>query len=187
MASVLERLGEFAGSDKLEHGYLPHYAAHLRDLYSGKDRQCTLVEVGIATGASLRLWKNYFGLGSTIIGIDNAASTMLDEEGIKTILGDATTKQTLDLIPLPDIFIDDGSHMAEDVLATLRIQWPRMKSGSWYVIEDLGCIYTTGFGGDPDGGGVVAKELHNYLEEALRGGEVSEFHAYLEIVFMRKA
>ena len=48
---------------------------HYFDIYEEnfskfKKRKITILEIGIAKGGSLRMWKNYFSSDSTIVGID---------------------------------------------------------------------------------------------------------------------
>jgi len=44
-----------------------------------------------------------------------------------------------------DLVIDDGSHIAEDVLGVLAHCWKWVKPGGYYVIEDMGCTYNDGY------------------------------------------
>ena len=40
-----------------------------------------------------------------------------------------------------DIFVDDGSHISEDIVATFDSCWSWVKPSGFYIIEDLSCTY----------------------------------------------
>lgn len=179
----LTELAQRYNTDKFEHEYCGYYEKHLPN--ATEMGHGILFEIGIATGASLRMWRDYYP-NAFIVGIDNNPDVSdIPQDGFHIIFGDATREEDIKSnISTAEIIIDDGSHMAKDVLSSFEILWPMLKSGGWYIIEDLGCIFTEGFGGD-EKGGIVADKLHGLLELALRGN-IAEFHAYLEIVFLKK-
>ena len=49
--------------------YFPIYETHLEP-YRGRDVR--LLEIGVSHGGSLQMWQDYFGSGSTIVGVDVA-------------------------------------------------------------------------------------------------------------------
>jgi hypothetical protein len=140
-------------TDKVPHGYLDVYDPVLRPFL---DREITLLELGVATGGSLRLWRDYFPRG-TIVGVDMAAPPAWTEgeERIRVFQGyqhDPAFLSSVARQTAPDgfdIVIDDASHLA--VLTRLGF-WHlfdhHLKPGGLYVIEDWG----TGYWDDwPDG------------------------------------
>jgi len=40
-----------------------------------------------------------------------------------------------------DIIIDDGSHISEHQMLTLKVLWPLLRSGGLYIVEDLHTSY----------------------------------------------
>ena len=54
----------------------------------------------------------------------------------------------------PELIIDDGSHINEHIITTLKHLFPRLKEGGYYVIEDTQTSYWPEFGGD-------SQDLHN--------------------------
>ena len=40
-----------------------------------------------------------------------------------------------------DLFVDDGSHISEDIVATFDSCWAWVKPSGFYIIEDLSCTY----------------------------------------------
>ena len=63
------------------------------DLYeelfnSYKNKNIIFVEIGIANGGSLEIWKKYFGKNSRIIGIDiNPACKIFEKDGYEIFIG----------------------------------------------------------------------------------------------------
>ena len=47
--------------------YFPVYEKYFNQF---KNKKITFIEIGIFNGGSLKMWKNYFGKDSKIIGID---------------------------------------------------------------------------------------------------------------------
>ena len=137
----LEQLARHYNTDKADHAYLPHY----EKLFAGfRDQPITLLEIGVAAGASLRMWRDYFPQGQ-IHGIDATEESMFEEERIKTYLGRQEDTAFLKKIvcrtgPL-DVVVDDGSHEgAHEVVSFLEI-WPHVKAGGWYCIEDCFSLF----------------------------------------------
>src|SRR5207244_4460043 len=97
---------------------------------------------GYRPGASLRAWRDYFPHGS-INGIDVQSDTMIvGEARIFTDLVDSTNVEAalayLESRARPfDIIIDDGAHIPELQMKTLRNFFPGLAPNGLYVIEDV--------------------------------------------------
>ena len=114
-----------------------------------------LLELGILSGGSLLLWRDFFKKG-IIVGLDKNPIEIEDTTGrIKVYQGLQQDKQLLDCIGNEiapegfDIIIDDASHLG----ALTRISFwhlfdNHLRSGGIYVIEDWGTGY---WGSWPDG------------------------------------
>lgn len=104
-----------------------------------RDEKINLLEIGIAYGGSLRMWKEYFYNGN-IYGIDVLSSSMFEEERISTNLISQTDfellKSTFKDIKF-DIIIDDGSHMTSHQINSFKGMKEFLKPGGYYVVEDL--------------------------------------------------
>jgi hypothetical protein len=135
----LDAIGISYGTDKSSAfwGYLEHYERVFHDF---KDLPINLIEIGVLGGRSVRTWKEYFP-SATIVGIDIAEHARGSaQDRIKIEIGSQDDPEFLagvcDRYP-PSIVIDDGSHVAKHMLATLQHVFPRLLPGGWYVIEDL--------------------------------------------------
>jgi len=96
--------------------------------------------------------------------------------------GDATTIDPWE----SDVVIDDGSHHGDDQLATFERFWPLLRSGGWYVIEDLETIWSEYFRAGPEMESFVGHRLCDALRDHSVSTSVAEVHAYEQILFLKK-
>jgi hypothetical protein len=182
LADIAERVG----TDKLAHGYCAHYEDHLRHL---RHESITLLEVGVYRGQSLRMWAEYFTSPHTVIeGVDIDLGMVIDPDTLdsRVVL---TQNDVNDFVAEChyDVVIDDGSHHAGDIVAAIDRLWPFVKLGGWYVVEDLQTQFSAQWGGGPKS--PALGKLRNALYELLHDQPqcpLVEFHAYPQIVFLRK-
>ena len=149
-------LAKSRGTDKVDHGYIEHYARYFGAI---RRRVRTVLEIGIggyanerAGGESLRMWRDWFPK-SVIHGIDVEDKAWLAGPRIRVHRGsqgdvDFLERVAKEIGPL-DVVIDDGSHRSEHVLTSFRTLFPHLRAGGTYVIEDLCTSYWPQFGGDP--------------------------------------
>lgn len=113
-----------------------------------KDKEITLLEIGVRSGASMCLWKKYFLNNSKIYGIDNLDdknlhSIPVNEEWIsgnnlQYLIGDAYSNEIVDQINFDiDILIDDGPHTFNSHIKTLELYLPKIKLNGMLIIEDV--------------------------------------------------
>ncbi len=111
-----------------------------------RDQPITLLELGVAWGSSIRMWRDYFTQG-TIIGVDlfldcPTAPQHLTDLDVHLFQVSQDDPQLPQLVapwcPL-NIVIDDCSHIPDKTMATFELLWPLLPTGGIYVIEDLGC------------------------------------------------
>jgi hypothetical protein len=126
------------------HSYLPVYEEILKP-YRRK-RDANILEIGLMSGESLRMWTEYFsgnvfGIDCSIKPIDGKADlTKAIEDGLYISIGDATNPADLERYYSGlkfDVVIDDGSHNIEDQVKTHYILKDYMAEGSIYIIEDI--------------------------------------------------
>lgn len=139
---TLTGLADLYGSDKgnIKHGYTKVYEKLIADLTPNrKTAQLRIGEIGVACGASLRMWANYLPQ-SSIEGFDirpECASLCKNLSNVTITIADARTLDRRNY----DLFVDDGSHIAEDMVGTLVHCQNWVRSGGYYVIEDMSCTY----------------------------------------------
>ena len=136
----------------LNNGHKPlHKWLHYFDVYEHhferfRHRPVTMIEIGVASGGSLAMWRDYFGPQSRIIGIDvNPACKVNEADGIEIHIGSQDDTDLLDRIlalhPVIDIVLDDGSHMMRHQIATFQHLYPRISPRGVYMVEDLHTSY----------------------------------------------
>ena len=134
----LTRLADRYGTDKGDacgerHGYTHVYGrlfAPLREL------PIAVLELGVAAGASLRMWADWFPR-ARIYGIDDRPPPDLGHERITVVAGDCRQPPP-ELRDLAfDLVVDDASHRSSATLLALDAWRFRVRPFGFYVIEDL--------------------------------------------------
>jgi len=142
LTEIFKEIGHFGNdigcNDKGgTHSYLETYE---REFVKFKDK-CTIMELGMAMGDSMKLWGEYFSKDCTIVGVD--LSVIFELKGFdnrfKFIACDCTKPELLNHIQdlTFDIIIDDGSHMENDQVDTFNLLKHKMNPGGVYIIEDI--------------------------------------------------
>ncbi len=125
------------------HAYIEEYDKLLSP-YRRKD--VNVLEIGVAGGYSMRLWREYF-TRARLIGIDIVRPDF-PTTGWWFKQANQASKQELDAVlkeETLDVIIDDGSHVLDHQLASFIALYPRLNPGGIYIIEDIG-----GVSRDPD-------------------------------------
>lgn len=130
-------LGIKYGTRKVLHGYLPVYEKYLKKI---RMKVKNVLELGIKDGDSLKMWRDYFP-NAIIYGIDLEDYDLKDKR-IKTYNYDAGDRNELskfidDTNVEFDIIVDDCGHWNYQQQVSLGFLFKYLKSGGWYVIEDL--------------------------------------------------
>lgn len=144
--SSLHRLGFEHGTDKATvHDYCDVYAELFPVGAAAFVRK--VLEIGIAGGASLAMWRDYFD-NAEIYGIDHTAECA--EAGrrhgkrIHTMVAEATDPAFWEGDWPPrdaDVVIDDASHFVGATAKTFMLGFGHLKSGGYWVIEDTHAGY----------------------------------------------
>lgn len=159
--SYLDQLNALAkqwGSDKGEADrdqrlqalrYMDYYAEYFARHFARPEKVKSVLEVGTNTGASLRIWAEFFP-NARIHGIDVTrqyeVAERLDHPRISThIVEPGDAKLYTGAVSFNkylgnsgfDIIIDDGSHDQYDQQDALGFLFPHLNSGGLYVIEDI--------------------------------------------------
>lgn len=150
-------------SDKWN-SYFDIYHKHLNNY---RNKNVTLVEVGVQNGGSLDMWSTYMRPDSKIIGIDidpACASLVYNKSNINVVIGNQEDPkfwdQFLVTIPEIDIFIDDGGHKMRQQIVTFEKVFPKLKVGGIYICEDIHTSYWN------DQGGSGYKKSTSFIEYA---------------------
>lgn len=127
-----------------------------------RDSTKKLLEIGVDTGASLFMWKDYFH-NANIVGLDNKICPQAeDEDRIKHIVKDAYNYETLELIPDDfDIIIDDGPHTLDSMLFLIQEYSKKINDTGILIIEDIQDFHWVNIlkSKMPDGFNVKVKDL----------------------------
>ena len=136
---------------KWEH-YFPIYERHFAPW---RGRSLTFLEIGVARGGSLQMWRRYFGPLAKIVGIDiDPRCKAHEEDGVSVRIGDQSDPAFLDEVMaefgVPDIVLDDGSHQMAHLHTSFDHLYPRLPKNGVYAVEDLHTAYWPDFGGGVD-------------------------------------
>lgn len=138
---TLDELAIEFGTDKSSaaHDYARTYDGLFRHL---RDAPIRLLEIGVKTGASIRMWEEYFphaSITAVDLSMRKARHKLLRA---RVHLGDASNPEFLTKVyqergPF-DIVIDDSSHTIPVAQAIVDVLWPNwIKPGGCLVIEDV--------------------------------------------------
>ena len=136
----LDEIGLMQGTDKAStgHNYLTFLEPYFAPL---RDQPLRVLEIGVHRGASLRTWAEYFP-NAKIVGVDILPwCKRYEADRVVVELADQSNIEHLTPIAVEhgpfDIIVEDGSHMWDHQVTTLRTLFPFLKSGGFYVAEDL--------------------------------------------------
>jgi hypothetical protein len=115
-----------------------------------KNKKIIFVEIGIANGGSLFIWKKFF-LRSKIIGIDsNPECKKFEKYGFKIEIGDQSCpkfwKKFFNKYGKVDVILDDGGHTNHQQISTVVNCTPFIRNGGILITEDTFCSYMKDFG-----------------------------------------
>jgi len=111
-----------------------------------KGKNITFVEIGVFNGGSLKIWKNYFGPESRIIGIDiNPECKKFANKGIEIFIGNQSDplfwENFFDEVGKVDIILDDGGHTNLDQIITTVKCVDKINDGGVLMVEDTHTSY----------------------------------------------
>lgn len=137
----MKRAGVLYASDKItHHGYERFYDYFLLKF---KHKKINFLEIGVESGASIKMWKRYFSRAK-IYGMDIGHE--YDHSRGKVFKGDqsklADLKKVVKQIKHSDFIIDDGSHVPEHQLLSFNYLFENLLNyGGVYIIEDIETSY----------------------------------------------
>lgn len=150
-----------------DHNYISLY-----EQWFGRSNVQSMLEIGLGSGASHRMWLEYFPQAK-IYGIE-----YFDEEnkntwnnfdgnipGLNLIRGSSTDPETWNQIPYGlDIIIDDGSHEIDDQIKTFELGFSKLRQGGLWIIEDCHCGFEKKYG--------ASDKLYRYFMNLIIGQQI---------------
>lgn len=136
LSGIIDALNLDTNKEKL-YGFCDGF--YERELAAYRDRPISLLEVGIWSGDSLRLWGEYFSQ-ARIMGIDvylmpQVGPMVAKYNSISVVIADAYTTDKVSTLSEFDVIIDDGSHNLANQLFMVENYLPKVKPGGLFVIE----------------------------------------------------
>lgn len=131
------------------HHYLPLYERYMA---RWRGKPVRFLEIGVAQGGSLALWRKYLGPAAIIYGIDiRPGCAGLNGLHGQVRIGSQDDPEFLRAVVAEmgglDLVLDDGSHEMAHVEASLDALFPLLADGGTYMIEDLHTAYMHRWGG----------------------------------------
>jgi 23S rRNA U2552 (ribose-2'-O)-methylase RlmE/FtsJ len=127
--------------------YFQHYNRHLMR-FRGTDVR--FLEIGVARGGSLQMWRKYLGDGARIFGVDidddcrqydgDAGNVRIGSQGDPDFLR-AVVKEMGGV----DVVLDDGSHVASHQRICFDVLLPLISPHGVYICEDTHTSYWRGY------------------------------------------
>lgn len=134
------------------HKWIHYFDIYERHFERFRGASPMVVEVGVFGGGSLAMWKEYFGPGCRIVGIDIDPKCRAHEsDGVEVFIGSQDDPDVIESViqkyGSPDIVIDDGSHMMEHVTRTFQLLYRHLGATGVYLVEDTHTSYWENYNG----------------------------------------
>lgn len=157
---TLDELGLKHKTDKssMTHCYLDNYEKYFSEW---RDKEFVFLELGVAAGNSIRMWREYFSKAK-VYGIDNNPNCVMDGVFIGSQVDTVFLDKVLSEIGIPNIIIDDASHYAPNTINTFKYLFPQMANRGYYFVEDTHCFYDETYGCAPTYGKGMS-EVFNFF------------------------
>jgi hypothetical protein len=158
--SPWEPKGRFAALFADHHGRVAHKWVHYFEIYDqlferftggfklddGSRRPLRFLEIGVAQGGSLELWRAYFGPDAIIFGIDiDPRCVITDRDDLQVRIGSQADPEFLLSVVAEmggiDVVLDDGSHVASHQRVSFDTLFPLLSGGGLYIVEDTQTAY----------------------------------------------
>lgn len=151
--------------DRKIHKWWHYFEVYEKHFSALRNKSPRVLEIGVWNGGSTKMWSDYFGPGSLIIGLDNDPRCAgLQEPGISIEIGSQDDREFLQQIAKKygpfDIIIDDGGHLMHQQIISLETLFPYLKEGGVYLCEDTHTSYWPAY----NGGLNVSDSFTNYCK-----------------------
>lgn len=163
----------FSRKHKTINKWMHYFEAYERFFARYRNKDVSILEIGVFKGGSLQMWKNYFK-GSCnkvmVYGIDiNPECKQLEEDNIRIFIGAQEDREFLHNIKKEigkvDILIDDGGHTMNQQIVSFEELFDLVDDNGIYLCEDLHTSYMENYGGQYKGDTFIeySKNLIDYL------------------------
>ncbi len=147
--------------------YLPIYD-QLLGPYAGS--KVKMLEIGVAQGGSLALWRKFLGDEAVIFGIDidPKCAAFDGSDGCVRIGSQDDPKFLRDVAAEMkglDVVLDDGSHVGRHQRASFDVLFPLLNDGGIYIIEDVCTSYWPHWEGGRNRRGTIIEYLKDKVDE----------------------
>jgi hypothetical protein len=127
-----------------------YFTVYEKVLSKYRDKDITLVEIGVKDGGSLFFLKKFLPKAK-IIGIDiNSDCKKFEKYGFNIEIGDQSSKifwkNFFDKYKKIDVVLDDGGHTNQQQINTVICCIPNIKDDGLLLVEDVMCSYFKDFG-----------------------------------------
>lgn len=200
---TLTEMANKYGTDKgttvgAAHGYSEIYQRYLEPM---RETATRILEIGIAGGNSLWMWRDYFPYAQ-IFGIDHNrhfVDAMFNKDPlIQAEFGEATDPAFWQRFGELwghqwDFICDDGGHFSSQIIPTWNGAWPLLRHGGIYAIEDTHQIFLQEKSYDLTAFKYFASVVESRLHESGHNqcgkpdiGDIEWFHQYKSLLLFRK-
>jgi 23S rRNA U2552 (ribose-2'-O)-methylase RlmE/FtsJ len=142
----------FNNPGRLIHKWHHYFEIYHRHFARFRGRSPVMVEIGVFHGGSLQMWRDYFGPGARIVGIDiDPRCRRFEDESTTILIGDQSDRRFLaevrERLPQIDILIDDGGHTMTQQITTFDELYPHIQPEGIYLCEDIHTSLMEEYGG----------------------------------------
>jgi cephalosporin hydroxylase len=130
--------------------YFPVYERYFSQF---RHKTITFVEIGVASGGSLLMWRKFLGPHAKIVGIDIRKMCEKYDDPKNNIFVRIGSQSDLNFLQKLvdefgdfDVILDDGSHQMNDIKASFDFLYNKLNKNGIYLIEDLHTAYWERYG-----------------------------------------
>jgi len=126
--------------------YINYFHIYDSLLKKYRNKKIVFVEIGVFSGGSLFMWRDFFGKKAKIIGIDlNPDIKRFKKYGFDIIIGDQSSKEFWKKFfrkyGKVDVILDDGGHTNYQQIMTVNCCVPNINDGGTLITEDVHTSY----------------------------------------------
>lgn len=157
-------------SEKLIFKWNHYFDIYERHLSRFRGRSPVIIEIGVMGGGSLAMWREYFGDGCRVVGIDiDPKCKAHQDRDIEVFVGSQDDPTLFESVfskyPRIDVVVDDGSHRMKETIATFCLMYDRIQSNGVYMVEDTHTSYWDEYGGGLRRSGTFIEFVKEKLDE----------------------